>query len=89
MLLHLLAVTMVFLLCLQTGTVPLPGMSAQSQQILDRMGLSFSCSIELFLRLVRHWRQILQHHGCRPARDEMPIVDLPEEITSKVSCLST
>lgn len=85
MLLYLLVVTVVYLLFLQAGPVPLPGMSAQAQQMLGRMGLSFSCSIELFLRLVRHWRQFLQHYGCRPARDEMPIADLPEEISSKVS----
>lgn len=60
-------------------------MSADAQQMLDRLGLSFSCTIELFLRLVRHWRQFLQHHGCRPARDEVPAPDLPQEVTSKVS----
>lgn len=42
--------------------VPLPVIQPEAEQMLDRMGLSFSASNELWVRLVRHWKQFLMHH---------------------------
>ena len=47
---------------IQAEEVPLPVIQPQAEQMLDRMGLSFSASNELWVRLVRHWKQFLMHH---------------------------
>ena len=68
----------------QEGQVALPSISQEATETLNRMGLSFSCSNELFIGLVRHWKLFLQHH--RNQTDAAaPDQDLPQEAISMVS----
>ena len=73
---------------MQAGQVALPSISQEAQGVLDRMGLSFSCSTELFLRLLRHWKQLLlYHHQSRPDAAGAG-GDLPQEVLTQVGLCS-
>ena len=65
--------------CLQ-AEVPSPLMSPEAAKLLDKMGLSFSASNQLWTRLVRYWKQFLvcrQHAADQDA-------ELAETAVSKV-----
>lgn len=51
----------------QTERVPRPTMTPEAQRILDIMGLSFSMSNELWIRVVRFWKDFLRYHQQEPA----------------------
>ena len=60
---HVTSASQVSASCLMQGQeVPLPTMSMEAADLLNKLGMSFSTSGELWVRLVRHWRQFLLHH---------------------------
>ena len=46
----------------QAQQTPLPTMTSGTERILGVMGLSFSMSNELWIKVVRFWKQVLIHH---------------------------
>ena len=75
---------MMVMFCLQDNQLPLPTMSSEAERILDMMGLSFSMTNALWIRVVRFWKQLLQHHQ----QQAQPSPDPIEAVCKRVSCLS-
>ncbi|KAL0019528.1 hypothetical protein WJX77_005771 [Trebouxia sp. C0004] len=67
----------------QVESIPLPVMSPDAESMLSMLGLSFSTSNELWVRLTRHWKQYLLHH-LQEAEASGASTSLPEEAVSKV-----
>ncbi|DBB02120.1 TPA: hypothetical protein ACH3X3_011159 [Trebouxia sp. C0006] len=67
----------------QAESVPLPVMSPDAESMLNMLGLAFSTSNELWVRLTRHWKQYLLHH-LQEAEASNAGATLPEEAVSKV-----
>jgi hypothetical protein len=61
-------------------------MSPDAESMLNMLGLSFSTSNELWVRLTRHWKQYLLHH-LQEAEASGASTSLPEEAVSKVGTL--
>jgi len=61
-------------------------MSPDAESMLNMLGLSFSTSNELWVRLTRHWKQFLLHH-LQEAEACGVSTSLPEEAVSKVGTL--
>ena len=61
-------------------------MSPDAESMLNVLGLSFSTSNELWVRLTRHWNQFLLHH-LQEAEASGAGTSLPEEAVSKVGTL--
>ncbi len=61
-------------------------MSPDAESMLNMLGLAFSTSNELWVRLTRHWKQYLLHH-LQEAEASNAGATLPEEAVSKVGTL--
>lgn len=67
----------------QVQETPLPSMSMEAEVLLNRMGLSFSYSNELWIRLTRYWKQFLLYHQRQAEADGADTSSL-EAATSQV-----
>ena len=70
----------------QVQEMPLPSMSMEAEVLLNRMGLSFSYSNELWIRLTRYWKQFLLYHQRQAEADGADTSSL-EAATSQVGWL--
>ena len=53
----------------QAQQTPLPTMTSGTERILGMMGLSFSMSNELWIKVVRFWKKVLIHHQQQPQQE--------------------
>ena len=67
----------------QVQEMPLPSMSMEAKVLLNRMGLSFSYSNELWIRLTRYWKQFLLYQQRQAEADGADTSSL-EAATSQV-----
>ena len=74
-----------FVSCVQAEQVPLPTMTPDTERVLSIMGLSFSMHNELWIRVVRFWKEYLLHHQQQHARQPEATLTSLEQAQDRVS----